>query len=181
MKCPKCGYVRQVSDEAPDWQCPNCKVVYEKVLQAQDEAKVKAEAEEARRQESERQSPSVALQKREQEEFEKGERLWLAARGQKIVIYCIVLNFCLGAVYSLQVLPDWAMTVLDLGIALYAVNGILKICTGLKKSDGQKILFIVSAFLPLINLIALVYLSIQTTQMLRAAGWEVGLFGAKLR
>jgi len=183
MKCPKCGYVRQVSDEGPEWQCPACKVVYAKIFQAQeDEAKAKADAEEARRQERERQSPSALLLQREQEEYDAGERLWLAARGQKIVIYCIVLNLCLGILYAAQVvpMPDWAMTLLDLGIVLYAVSGILKVCTGLGKGHGQKILFIVLAFLPLIGLIALVYLSVQTTKMLRAAGWEVGLLGAKL-
>lgn len=29
--CPKCNYVRQSSDNAPDWQCPSCTVAYSKV------------------------------------------------------------------------------------------------------------------------------------------------------
>jgi glutaredoxin len=29
--CPKCNYVRKLTDEAPDWQCPSCQVVYAKV------------------------------------------------------------------------------------------------------------------------------------------------------
>ncbi len=29
--CPKCGHERQPHDEAPNWQCPNCGVAYEKV------------------------------------------------------------------------------------------------------------------------------------------------------
>jgi glutaredoxin/rubredoxin len=28
--CPKCNYVRKQTDEAPDWQCPACQVVYAK-------------------------------------------------------------------------------------------------------------------------------------------------------
>lgn len=28
--CPKCQYKRQVSDDAPDWQCPKCGVAYAK-------------------------------------------------------------------------------------------------------------------------------------------------------
>ncbi|MDP2964007.1 MAG: glutaredoxin domain-containing protein [Sulfurimicrobium sp.] len=28
--CPKCNYVRQQTDEAPDWQCPACGVAYVK-------------------------------------------------------------------------------------------------------------------------------------------------------
>lgn len=34
-QCPKCGYVRQPGDTAPDYECPNCGVVYEKFLQRQ--------------------------------------------------------------------------------------------------------------------------------------------------
>ena len=29
-KCPKCGYVRGPDELAPEWQCPNCQIVYEK-------------------------------------------------------------------------------------------------------------------------------------------------------
>ena len=28
--CPKCGYVRQQTDTAPEWQCPNCGIAYAK-------------------------------------------------------------------------------------------------------------------------------------------------------
>lgn len=28
--CPKCGYVRQPQDEAPDYECPKCGVIYAK-------------------------------------------------------------------------------------------------------------------------------------------------------
>ncbi len=30
MKCPKCQYVRQALEEAPDWQCPKCGIAYQK-------------------------------------------------------------------------------------------------------------------------------------------------------
>lgn len=30
--CPKCGYVRQPQDAAPEYQCPQCQVIYEKYL-----------------------------------------------------------------------------------------------------------------------------------------------------
>lgn len=29
-KCGKCGYIRKSTDTAPDWECPECGVVYEK-------------------------------------------------------------------------------------------------------------------------------------------------------
>lgn len=31
VTCPKCGYVRQPGDRAPDYECPRCGVVYAKV------------------------------------------------------------------------------------------------------------------------------------------------------
>lgn len=33
--CPKCGYERQPSDTAPDYECPKCGVIYQKYLDAQ--------------------------------------------------------------------------------------------------------------------------------------------------
>ena len=29
--CPKCRYVRKAEEAAPDWQCPNCSIAYEKI------------------------------------------------------------------------------------------------------------------------------------------------------
>lgn len=50
--CPKCAYIRQPGDTAPDYECPNCGVVYEKFRQhlAQKAAR---EAEEMRIREEE--------------------------------------------------------------------------------------------------------------------------------
>ncbi len=30
MKCPKCHYERKPSDEAPDYECPSCGIIYAK-------------------------------------------------------------------------------------------------------------------------------------------------------
>lgn len=30
-KCGKCGYIRKSTDTAPDWECPECGIVYEKI------------------------------------------------------------------------------------------------------------------------------------------------------
>ena len=32
--CPKCNYVRQPTDQAPEWQCPSCQVAYSKAAGA---------------------------------------------------------------------------------------------------------------------------------------------------
>lgn len=28
--CPKCSYIRQATDNCPDWQCPSCQIAYSK-------------------------------------------------------------------------------------------------------------------------------------------------------
>jgi hypothetical protein len=38
VECPKCGYARKPSDDAPQWQCPSCKVAYNKALKTQNSA-----------------------------------------------------------------------------------------------------------------------------------------------
>jgi hypothetical protein len=113
------------------------------------------------------------------DEADLEDRLWLAARGQKMAIHSIILNFVLRSVEKSQVLPD-LLPWLFFAVTVYALVGVVKICSGLGKSQNQKILFMVLSFVPLVNLVVLIYLSIKTTRLLRDAGWEVGLMGARL-
>lgn len=110
---------------------------------------------------------------------EPEELQWLAAQGQKIVIRCVVLNFVLRAAERSQALPSLAIDVLFLGVAIYSLVGVVGICSGLGHSQNKKLLFMVLSFFPVINLVALVYLSMKASKMLRNAGWSVGLFGAR--
>ncbi len=167
MKCPKCSYERQPSDDAPDWQCPACKVAYAKVLKAQASVAEPVEP------------PGLAQTEALPDEDALHEQHWLAAKGQKMVIYSILLNILLRAAEQSQALPALVVGVLFVCIAVYAITGVVKICSGLGKTQNQKILFMVMSFLPLVNLISLIYLNVKATGMLRAAGWKVGLLGAK--
>lgn len=47
--CPKCGYVRQASDPAPDYECPKCGVVYSKVVGTVAARRASPEARKGRR------------------------------------------------------------------------------------------------------------------------------------
>lgn len=105
--------------------------------------------------------------------------LSLAARGQKIVIYSILLNFVIGAMDRSQAVPPWVVQALFLGNAVLALLGVIRICSGLEKSQNYKLLVMVLSFFPLVNLVSLVYLNIQATRILRAAGYHVGLLGVK--
>lgn len=175
MKCPKCSYERQPADDAPDWQCPACKVAYAKVLQTESPVATPTKAFKYRNG-----TPAPFVQSdSEQDEDDSQERCWLASRGQKTVIYSIVLNFLLRAVERSHTLSDVVVDVLGICIAVYSLIGIVKICSGLGKNQNQKILFMVLSFFPLINLLALVHLSVKASRMLREAGWNVGLLGAR--
>jgi hypothetical protein len=104
---------------------------------------------------------------------------WLAAQGQKIVIRCVVLNFVLRAAERSQALPGLVINALFIGVAIYSLVGVVRICSGLGHSQNKKLVFMVLSFFPLINLASLVYLSMKASKMLRNAGWTVGLFGAR--
>lgn len=107
------------------------------------------------------------------------ENLWVAAHGQKIVIYGIVLNLILQAAERSQILTGIFADVVFIFLTGYTLLGVAKICTSLGKSQNQKIGLMVLAFVPLIGLIVLVALNVKVSRMLRNAGWQVGLLGAK--
>jgi small basic protein/ribosomal protein L37AE/L43A len=167
MECPKCSYLRKPSDEAPDWQCPSCGVAYAKVIAAQQE----------------KMRNTTTVQEDEDDEWEREERLGLAARGQKMMIHGLLLGILLGLVLrsvpSLPIPTSLVNIALLAAIGVYMLIGAVKVCSGLEKGQGQKILFMVLMFLPLFSVIALLYLSMKATGLLRKAGIEVGLFGAK--
>ncbi len=166
MKCPKCSYERRPQDDAPDWQCPSCKVAYAKVMRAPAAmAPVVA--------------PVAVAAEPEEQEDDLHERILLTAQGQRIVIWSIVAVFVLRAIDRSQLLPALLLELLLLGTALYRVSGVVKMCTGLGSTQNRKLLFMVLSFFPLINLILLAHLSVKATRIARDAGWRVGLFGAR--
>ena len=175
MICPKCNYERQLTDDAPEWQCPSCKVAYVKAFKALNPESVPVEA---GAYPDAKPAPLLQPEAMANEDF-KQLRYLLASRGQKMVIYSVLLNFLMSGVVGSNLLPTLAVDGLIICIAVYSLQGILKICSGLGKSQNQKILFIVLAFIPPVNLIALVYLNAKATRMLREGGWEVGLLGVK--
>ena len=115
----------------------------------------------------------------DRESEDEEEKLALAAKGQKMVIYSILLNFVLRAVERSNEFPLWVMVVLSICVGIYSLVGVVKLCSGLGKGQGQKIAFMVASFFPFANLLSLIYLSRSASKALRAAGWSVGLLGAR--
>ncbi len=171
MKCPKCGYVRLATDLAPDWQCPSCQVAY-----------VKAKAPVAQTMASGPTPDSHRVSKSAPAPLASGdpdERAPLAASGQKIVIYSILLTFFLRALLQANAVSPLVGMALAFGVAAYSLVGVVRICSALKKSQNEKLMYMALSCFPIVNLIALVVLNVKATALLRSAGWRVGLLGAR--
>jgi hypothetical protein len=113
------------------------------------------------------------------DEHSNDERLALAARGQKTVIYSIALAFFLRAGLAQFEMPFFLASVLNMALLFYAVSGVIKMCSGFGLSVGQKLAMIFMSTLPLVNIVSWLILSLKTTSLLRAAGYQVGLLGAR--
>lgn len=98
--------------------------------------------------------------------------------GQKIVIYAIVSNFFINFIIRSMDLYAFSMF-LSLIVMAIGVFGIYKISTGLRYHIGIKILLIILMFIPLINLLMLIFLNSRATRALKDEGYDVGFFGVK--
>jgi len=171
VKCPKCGYVRLVTDVAPEWQCPSCQVAYVKARVSTGESVAAGSAPNSPR------VPKLAPAPAGTDDSD--ELVALAASGQKIVIYSILLTFGVRGVVQGNVVAPLVAMVMAFGVAAYSLVGVLRICSALEKSQNQKLMFMALTCVPWLNLIALVMLNANATALLRSAGWRVGLLGAR--
>ncbi|NML42630.1 hypothetical protein HHL11_02635 [Ramlibacter sp. G-1-2-2] len=102
-----------------------------------------------------------------------------AARGQRMLVFSILGGFVLNALeYGANVSPVLVLA-LSLALTVYSLLGVLRLASGLRRSVGAKVACMVLTFLPLANLLTWIVLSVQATRALRAAGWRVGLLGAR--
>lgn len=97
------------------------------------------------------------------------------ASGQKLVIYSIILNF---ATIALRHSSGGLALAISIVALVMSLIGILRLCGGFGHSTGTKVLLIIGCFIPLVNLVILVVLSMKATNRLRDAGYKVGLLGA---
>ena len=102
--------------------------------------------------------------------------------GQKLILYAVlaniaglVLRFVGGEVGLI------AYGLLALAALVMAIVGLVRAANGLGFSGGKMALFIVLFLIPLLGLFALVYVNQRATERLRAAGYSVGLMGARRR
>lgn len=101
-----------------------------------------------------------------------------AAQGQKMLIWSILGGIALNGVLRTGIPAPLAM-LLVLALGIFSLLGVVRLCSGLGKPTNFTIICMVLAFVPLLSLVSWIVLSVQATRRLRAAGFKVGLFGAR--
>ena len=98
------------------------------------------------------------------------------ASGRKLVIYAVLVNFLtIGLQVAFGDIADLAAII----AVVLSIIGIFRLASGFSYSVGIKILLVALMFIPLINIIALLKLNSSATKALRAAGFKLGLLGAR--
>lgn len=87
MDCPKCGYKRQTTDTAPDYECPKCGIIYAKYELAQKEKAIRKAADEKRIADDEERVRSLENQQRRNNETKASE-----ARAEQAIAAAIAKN-----------------------------------------------------------------------------------------
>ena len=105
----------------------------------------------------------------------QGTRLTRIARGQRFVIYGILLNI---ATVALTAAVGKVAALVYIPALLVSLVGLHGLASGLGYAVWKEVFLIVLMFAPLLNLIILARINSQATKMLRAGGYKVGLFGA---
>ena len=134
MKCSKCGYVRLVTDVAPEWQCPSCQVAYVKARASTGESAAAGSTPSSSR------VPKLAPASVGTDDPD--ELAALAASGQKIVIYSILLNFVVRGMLQANVVAPLVAMVMAFGVAAYSLVGVLRILLGAQEKPESALAYI---------------------------------------
>ena len=105
-------------------------------------------------------------------------RLKHLLHGQKLIIYSILLYFVVVALVALVMPGADILIVIPL---LLGLVGVVRALLGIEAHWAIMAVYIFFMFLPLLNLLALARLSNRVTTKLRAAGYQVGLLGARAK
>jgi hypothetical protein len=98
------------------------------------------------------------------------------ASGQKLLIYAILLYFACAFLRAFIGPIALVPILICLGMSW---TGIYKISRGLEYSMWLRVVLLVLMLIPLVGLLVLASLNARATSRLRAAGYSVGLLGAR--
>lgn len=103
----------------------------------------------------------------------------MAAKGQRMLVLSILGALLVNGVARSGLLPVLPVFALYVALGIFSLVGVVRLSSGLGKPTGSTIFYMVLTFVPLVSLVAWIVLSLQATRRLRAAGWQVGLLGAR--
>lgn len=105
------------------------------------------------------------------------EEVLKVAKGQKKVIYAVLLNILANVVQIYIGQIALLVTVAALVISIY---GIIQMSKGMGYSVLTICFLFVLFLLPLVNILTLLYINSKATAKLRNEGYTVGLMGARM-
>lgn len=107
------------------------------------------------------------------------EALRAAGRGQRILIWCVLLNFAARGLYRNPEIPMLLSWTVAVALMAWAFHGVLLIAGGFGYGRGAKLGLLFGSTVPLLGIGLWIWLSLKTTRALKAAGHTVGFFGVK--
>jgi hypothetical protein len=116
--------------------------------------------------------------RREARSFEELEQL---RTGQQVLFFAVALWILYGVVKGSnggRAIADFFLIIV---LIIVGCIGSYRVGKGLGHSTFVSILWCICWLIPFVNFLALLYLAIKPTKILKAAGYTVGLLGAKKR
>jgi hypothetical protein len=106
------------------------------------------------------------------------DRLNRIASGQRLMIIAILV--ALSANLLVPFIGGFAL-VISFGASVASIVGVVRLAHALGSPGAVCFLFAVLMLVPVVNLVLILVMSMRATRALRAAGYQVGLLGAKAR
>lgn len=97
------------------------------------------------------------------------------ARFQRMMLMSILASFASNGIAKAS--PGPLAVLLLIGVGIFSIWAVYRLCRAL---DLSAVLWVVAMFVPLVNLIGMVYINRKATRFLKEQGLSVGLLGAKL-
>jgi len=113
---------------------------------------------------------------------EDQERLQRVASGQRMMVWAVLGTFLTnGSMRAVEdsMLGTGVLFLLWLACLIFAIIGAVRLLRGLGARVVTCVFVAIFMIIPLFNLIAMLILSNRATRALRAAGFKVGLMGAR--
>jgi hypothetical protein len=104
------------------------------------------------------------------------ETLQRIASGQRMVIMALIASF---VAVGMRSAAGQLSLVVSLGASVVSIVGVVRLAGGLGASVITRVLYALGCLVPLVNLLVMIHLSMRANKALRAAGYRIGLLGAK--